>query len=112
MNKYGIAGAIIAGALLVACSGSDDDLMARARRERDVRAIALCQDYARSVSYTHLTLHSVSYTHLTLPTICGSVIAASTFTAKNGFGLELKYEVACQVNGSGVVEAGIREARD
>lgn len=31
----------------------------------------------------------------------GSVIAASTFTAKNGLGLELKYEVACQVNGSG-----------
>lgn len=40
------------------------------------------------------------------------MIAASTFTAKNGFGLELKYEVACQVNGSGIVEAGVREARD
>lgn len=112
MNKYGIAGAIIAGTLLVACSGSDDDLMARARRERDVRAIALCQDYARSKAAHPSTVDFSLLGTRVAEQSDGSVIAASTFTAKNGFGLELKYEVACQVNGSGVVEAGIREARD
>ncbi|AOJ60971.1 hypothetical protein J3L14_20505 [Burkholderia pseudomallei] len=112
MNKYGIAVAIIAGAVLVACGDENGDLMARARRERDVRAITLCQDYARSKATHPSTVDFSLLGTRVAEQSDGSVIAASTFTAKNGFGLELKYEVACQVNGSGIVEAGVREARD
>ncbi|WP_089340605.1 hypothetical protein [Burkholderia singularis] len=112
MNKYWIAVAIIAGGMLTACGDKEDDLMKRALRERDVRAITLCQDYARSQA-THPSTVSFSLLGTRVAEQPdGSVIAASTFTAKNGLGLELKYEVACQVNGSGIVESGVRAARD
>lgn len=112
MKKYGIAIAVIAGGMLTACGDKEGDLMKRALRERDVRAITLCQDYARSKAAHPSTVDFSIVGARVAEQSDGSVIAASTFTAKNGFGLELKYEVACQVNGSGIVEAGVREARN
>lgn len=48
MNKYGIAVAIVAGVTLAACGNKEGELMARELRERDVRAISPCQEYAKS----------------------------------------------------------------
>lgn len=110
MNRYAISAAIIGGGVLAACGGNSDDLMSRAKRDRDSQAIARCQDYARS----HATHPSTVDFSIRVARVAeqpdGSVIVGLTFTAKNGFGTELKFEVACQVNGQGIVDAAVREA--
>ncbi|MCA8320037.1 hypothetical protein [Burkholderia cepacia] len=111
MNKYGGAVSAIAVMMLIGCSDKEGEQLKRALRERDDRAIELCKGYARSQANHPSTVDFSIVDTRIAEQPDGSVIAATTFTAKNGFGLELKYEVACRVNGSGIVESGIREAR-
>ncbi|MGZ2748341.1 hypothetical protein [Burkholderia stagnalis] len=110
MKKFGIAIAVIVGVTLAACGNKEGDLMARALRERDARAISLCQEYAKSKASHPSTVDFSIWGARVVEQSDGSVIARSTFTARNGFGAELKFEVACQVNGSGVVDGAVREA--
>ncbi|KEZ04833.1 hypothetical protein GQ57_16080 [Burkholderia sp. MSh2] len=110
MNKCRIAVTIVAGTMLAACGKKEDDLMARALRERDARAISVCQDYAKSQANHPSTVEFSMWGARVVEQPDGSVIARSTFTAKNGFGAELKFEVACQVNGTGLVRGAVREA--
>ncbi len=110
MKKCRIAVAIVAGAMLAACGNKEDDLMTRALRERDARAISLCQEYAKSQASHPSTADFSIWGARVVEQPDGSVIARSTFTARNGFGAELKFEVACQVNGSGLVRGAVREA--
>ncbi|KWF68367.1 hypothetical protein WL92_25820 [Burkholderia multivorans] len=110
MNSYAIAAAIIFGGMLAACGDNEDDLLNRAKRDRDSQAIMRCQDYARSQATYPSTVDFSIWGARVVEQPDGSVIVGSTFTAKNGFGAELKFEVACQVNGRGMVEAAVREA--
>jgi hypothetical protein len=112
MTNYVIAAAAVVASMLAACGNKDDDSLARALRERDARAISLCHDYAKSQATHPSTVDFSIWGARVAEQPDGGVIAASTFTAKSGLGLQLKYEVACRVNGSGIVEAGVREARD
>ncbi|ABX17528.1 hypothetical protein UXJ26_06060 [Burkholderia multivorans] len=110
MSSYAIAAAIIFGSMLAACGDKEDELVSRAKRERDSQAITQCQDYARSQAAHPSTVDFSIWGARVVEQPDGSVIVGSTFTAKNGFGAELKFEVACQVNGRGIVQAGVREA--
>ncbi|HEF4736136.1 hypothetical protein KTD19_26440 [Burkholderia multivorans] len=110
MNSYAIAAAIISGGMLAACGDNSDDLMSRAKRERDSQAITRCQDYTRSQVTHPSTVDFSIWGARVVEQPDGSVIVGSTFTAKNGFGAELKFEVACQVNGQGILDAAVRVA--
>ncbi|KGW81880.1 hypothetical protein Y033_4781 [Burkholderia pseudomallei MSHR435] len=109
MNQCRIAVAITVAAALTACGDNDGGLEA-ALRERDSRAISLCREYARSRASHPSTVDFSTWGARVVEQPDGSVIARSTFTARNGFGAEVKFEVACQVNGSGVVDGAVREA--
>lgn len=51
-----------------------------------------------------------SATPLSRPVAPSTADRAFDFTVRNGFGAELMFEVACQVNGRGVVDGAVREA--
>ena len=77
-----------------------------------IKAVDLCEDYAKiksshpsTVDFSRvLDLHTYEYSD-------GRTLVNSTFTAKNSFGLELKFEIHCFLNEHGFVDGVITEAR-
>ena len=47
-----------------------------------------------------------------MPHVSGRARVVSSFTAKNGFGLELKYRIDCLFDGAQLIETQIAESRD
>ncbi|MDN7743072.1 hypothetical protein QZM78_03350 [Burkholderia multivorans] len=111
MTKYAVALAAMAGVMLAACGNKEDDAMRHAIAERDTQALVLCQDYARSQANHPSTVDFSTWGTRIKGQPDGSVIVLTKFTAKNAFGLELKFEAVCRVNGHGIVESGVREAQ-
>ncbi|VWC91084.1 hypothetical protein BLA18112_03325 [Burkholderia lata] len=75
-------------------------------------AVSQCQEYVRSHA-THAS--TVNFSHVADLRVTdhpnGNTRVTSTFTAKNGYNLELKYNISCLLNSSGLIEANISEAQ-
>lgn len=76
------------------------------------QAVSMCEAYAKSHA-THPS--TVDFSRVLDVAVSdganGNTRVTSTFTAKNGFNLKLKYNIACLVNSSGLIEATINEAK-
>ncbi|PQV53405.1 hypothetical protein [Paraburkholderia sp. BL21I4N1] len=76
------------------------------------QAVAMCEAYAKSHA-THPS--TVDFSRVLDVAVSdganGNTRVTSTFTAKNGYNLKLKYNIACLVNTSGLIEATISEAK-
>lgn len=76
------------------------------------RAIALCESYAKSK-----TNHPSTFSFSRIMDLAvnehpnGRTTVMSSFTAKNSFNLELKHNIRCLLDGSGLIEATITEAK-
>lgn len=76
------------------------------------RAIALCESYAKSK-----TNHPSTFSFSRVMDLAvnehpnGRTTVTSSFTAKNSFNLELKYNIRCLLDGSGLIEANLTEAK-
>ena len=76
------------------------------------RAIALCESYVKSK-----TNHPSTFSFSRVMDLAvdehpnGRTSVWSSFTAKNSFNLELKHNVRCIFDGSGLIEANISEAK-
>lgn len=75
-------------------------------------AIQMCEDYAKN-NATHPS--TVSFSRVMDLAVTehpnGNTTVMSSFTAKNSFNLELKYNIRCLSNSSGFFEANIAEAK-
>lgn len=76
------------------------------------QAVTLCESYAKSHA-THPS--TVDFSRVLDVAVSdganGNTRVTSTFTAKNSFNLKLKYNIACLLNASGLIEAQINEAK-
>lgn len=76
------------------------------------QALAICETYAKSHA-THPS--TVDFSRVLDVAVSdganGNTRVTSTFTAKNGYDLKLKYNIACLLNASGLIEANISEAK-
>lgn len=76
------------------------------------QAVALCEGYAKSHAAHPSTVDfSRVFDVAVSDGANGNTRVTSTFTAKNSFNLKLKYNIACLLNASGLIEAQISEAR-
>jgi len=81
-----------------------------ARHINKTRAISLCEQYAISVA-THPSTVDFSYI-MDLATMNhpnGRTTIQSSFTAKNSFNLEIKFQIRCLLDSNGLIEATINE---
>lgn len=75
-------------------------------------AIQLCEEHAKSSATHPSTVEFSKFLDLAVsehPN--GNTTVASTFSAKNSFNLELKYNIRCLVNALGLFEGNINEAQ-
>lgn len=76
------------------------------------RAMTLCEAYAKSHA-THPS--TVDFSRVLDASVSdaanGNTRVTSTFTAKNTYNLQLKYNISCLLNASGLIEASITEAK-
>lgn len=74
-------------------------------------AVRLCEEYAKA-NATHPS--TVKFSRVMSLSVTehanGNTTVLSTFTAKNSFGLELKYDIRCLLNSNGIIEGSIVEA--
>lgn len=76
------------------------------------RAVTLCENYARSKAAHPSTVDFSRVFDLSIvehPN--GRTTVRSSFTAKNSFNLELKHDIRCLFDHTGLIEASIYEAR-
>ena len=76
------------------------------------RAIALCESYAKSKTNHPSTFSFSGIMDLAVnehPN--GRTTVTSSFTAKNSFNLKLKHNIRCLLDGAGLIEANITEAK-
>lgn len=74
-------------------------------------AVALCERYAKSVAAHPSTVDFSRFLDLAVnehPN--GRTTVNSTFTAKNAFNLEIKFQIRCLLNSAGLIEANVVEA--
>lgn len=75
-------------------------------------AVDACEDHAKNNAQHPGTVDFSRLLDLQIyETPNGNTRVSSSFTAKNGFGLELKYNISCLMNANGLFEATIHEAR-
>ena len=73
-------------------------------------AILLCERYAKSAATHPSTVDFSRFLNLSVyETPNGRTAVRSSFTAKNAFGLELKYGIRCLLDRTGLIEANIWE---
>jgi len=75
-------------------------------------AVRICKEVAKSKSVHPSTVNFSIFKDLSIKEFeNGRTRVQSTFTAKNSFNLELKYNISCLVDTGGLVESNIVEAR-
>lgn len=86
--------------------------LAAAKHIDQSRAIEICETYAKSKAAHPST---VSFSHIMDLAVTehpnGRTTILSSFTAKNSFNLELKYNIRCLCDSKGLIEGTISEAR-
>ncbi len=76
------------------------------------RAIDLCEEHGKSkANYPSTFSFSRLMDLSTTEHPNGRTTVSSSFTAKNGFNLELKYSIRCLFDSTGLIEASIAEAK-
>lgn len=76
------------------------------------QAVALCEGYAKSHATHPCTVDFSRVLDVAISDGAnGNTRVTSTFTAKNSFNLKLKYNIACLLNASGLIEAQVNEAK-
>ena len=76
------------------------------------RALDLCEEYAKAKAAHPSTVQFSKLLNLAVsehPN--GRTQVFSSFTAKNAFNLELKFDIRCLLHEGGLIEASINEAR-
>ena len=94
-------------------SDVEEDKKFRAKKHiSEVEAIALCENYAKANARHPSTVDFSKVMDLSVyETPNGRTRVTSTFTAKNSFNLELKHNIYCLLDNSGLIEASISEAK-
>ncbi|HEL3179386.1 MAG: hypothetical protein J0L89_08380 [Xanthomonadales bacterium] len=92
---------------------ADDPTPFRAPRFIDkMRAIDLCEAYAKANASHPSTVEFSRFLDIaTSEHPNGRTQVQSSFTAKNSFGLELKFNISCLLDENGFIEGNISEAR-
>ena len=76
------------------------------------RAVTLCENYARSKANHPSTVDFSRVFDLSvIDHLNGRTSVRSTFTAKNSFNLELRYNIRCLLDHKGLIEASVSEAQ-
>lgn len=89
---------------------ADSKLTAKKHIDKSL-AINQCENYAKSSAAYPSTVDFSKFMDLAVTEHSnGNTTVMSSFTAKNGFNLELKYNIRCISNASGLFEANISEA--